>query len=83
MMELSDANAMLNYYRACFLAPPYRVSEDVPPPVKAPTLVVHGLEDPYALPAGLNDLWHWVKADPPSAPGRASAISSSKMRRTG
>ncbi|WP_321343336.1 alpha/beta hydrolase [Breoghania sp.] len=59
-MERSSPNGLLNYYRACFPAPPYAVRDEAPPPVKAPTLVIHGLEDPYALPAGLNDLWGWV-----------------------
>lgn len=60
-MERSDPNGMLNYYRACFPAPPYAVRQEAPPPVWIPTLAIHGLEDPYALPAGLNDLWDWIE----------------------
>ncbi|GHG97175.1 epoxide hydrolase [Pseudodonghicola xiamenensis] len=59
----SDANGMLNYYRACFPAPPYAQRSEAPPPVTCPTLAIHALEDPYALPAGLNDLWQWVEAE--------------------
>lgn len=59
-MTASNPGAMLNYYRACFPAPPYEVRTDAPPLVQVPTLVIHGLEDPYALPAGLNNLWDWI-----------------------
>ncbi|MDQ7250424.1 alpha/beta fold hydrolase [Dongia sedimenti] len=62
-MARSNPKAMLNYYRTCFPALPYAVRTDVPRPIKVPTLVIHGLEDPYALPAGLNDLWGWVDAE--------------------
>lgn len=62
-MARSDRNGMLNYYRACFPAPPYAEREQTPPPVKVPVLAIHGLEDPYALPAGLNDLWEWVEGE--------------------
>lgn len=54
--------APLNYYRVHFPAPPYKELDAPPPPVKAPTLIVHGLSDAYALPAGLNGVWDWVEA---------------------
>ncbi len=59
-MARSNPNGMLNYYRACFPAPPYVELKEAPPTVQVPTLVIHGLEDPYALSAGLNDVWAWV-----------------------
>jgi pimeloyl-ACP methyl ester carboxylesterase len=62
-MERSNKNAMLNYYRTCFPAPPYAERTDTPPTLRMPTLVIHGLEDPYALPAGLNNLWQLVEGD--------------------
>jgi pimeloyl-ACP methyl ester carboxylesterase len=51
---------MFNYYRLNWPAEPYRERSDSPPPVRAPTLLLHGLDDPYALPAGLNDVWRWI-----------------------
>ncbi len=62
-MAASSPAAMLNYYRACFPAPPYALRQEAPRRVTAPTLVIHGLDDPYALPAGMNDLWDWVAAE--------------------
>ncbi|WP_310620565.1 alpha/beta fold hydrolase [Flexibacterium corallicola] len=61
-MSRSNPNAMLNYYRKCFPAPPYEEKTEPPQSVLSPTLVIHGLEDPYALPSGLNGLWQWVNA---------------------
>lgn len=54
--------APMNYYRVHFPAPPYRALDIPPPPVKAPTLIIHGLSDTYALPAGLNGVWDWIEA---------------------
>jgi len=62
-MESSSLEAMLNYYRVNWPVEPYAEHRETPPPVMAPTLLVHGLKDPYALPAGLNDVWSWVHAD--------------------
>lgn len=62
-MARSNSNAMLNYYRTCFPAPPYAVRQDTPTPVMMPTLVIHGLEDTFALPDGLNNLWQMVQGD--------------------
>jgi pimeloyl-ACP methyl ester carboxylesterase len=33
------------------------------PRVAAPVLLIHGLDDPYLLAAGLNDTWEWLDAD--------------------
>lgn len=54
--------APLNYYRAHFPAPPYKALDVPPPPVTAPTLIIHGLSDTYALPEGLNGVWDWIDA---------------------
>lgn len=59
-MAASDLGAMFNYYRLNWPAEPYRERSDSPPPVRVPTLLLHGLDDPYALPAGLNDVWRWI-----------------------
>ena len=62
-MAKSSLDAMFNYYRINWPREPYQVRSDAPPMVKAPTLLIHGLDDPYALPAGLNDVWQWVDRD--------------------
>ncbi|MAB23360.1 MAG: alpha/beta hydrolase [Pseudomonadales bacterium] len=59
-MDNSSLNGMLNYYRVNWPTPPCRQHAAPPPKVHAPTLLMHGLQDPYALPAGLNDVWQWV-----------------------
>lgn len=33
------------------------------PPIKAPVLLMHGLEDWALLPGGLNGTWEWVEQD--------------------
>lgn len=61
-MTASSLNSMLNYYRANWPQEPYSIRPVAPPLVKAQTLIIHGLQDVYALPAGLNDVWNWVDA---------------------
>ena len=49
---------MLNYYKANYPRAPY---DDLPlPNVKAPVLIMHGLDDPFLLPAGHNSTWNFV-----------------------
>jgi pimeloyl-ACP methyl ester carboxylesterase len=63
--EQSDFEAMLNYYKANYPKP------DAPPPsgsptfpkVKAPVLLMHGLDDQALLPGALNGTWEWVEKD--------------------
>lgn len=59
-MDNSSLNGMLNYYRVNWPTPPCSQHAAPPPKVQAPTLLMHGLQDPYALPAGLNDVWQWI-----------------------
>ena len=61
--ERSDFEAMLNYYKANYPREPY--AEDTSPVVKVtcPVLMIHGLEDPYLLAAGLNGNWDWIDSD--------------------
>ena len=61
--ERSDFEAMLYYYKRHYPREPY---EPIGPPgekVNVPVLQIHGLQDPYLLPGGLNDTWMWVGAD--------------------
>lgn len=56
----SDFEAMLNYYKQNYPRPPY---QDVSSPVikvEAPVLQIHGLQDPFLLPDGLNNTWEWL-----------------------
>jgi pimeloyl-ACP methyl ester carboxylesterase len=56
----SDFEAMLNYYKQNYPRAPY--TEDTSPvvKVKAPVLVIHGLNDTALLPGALNRTWEWI-----------------------
>lgn len=62
-MQRSDPQAMLHYYQANYPAPPYVAPVTPPPKVKAPTLLIHGLEDKALLSEGLNGVWNFVEQD--------------------
>jgi pimeloyl-ACP methyl ester carboxylesterase len=56
--KASSMEGMLNYYKANYPREPYT---DAPlPPVQAPVLMIHGLEDPFLLPGALDGTWQWV-----------------------
>jgi len=56
--ERSSFEAMVAYYKANYPREPY---DDIPlPPVTAPTLVIHGLDDPFLLASGHDRTWQWV-----------------------
>ncbi|HXG68085.1 MAG TPA: alpha/beta hydrolase [Blastocatellia bacterium] len=59
----SDFEAMLNYYKRNYPREPYK--EDTSPvvKVKAPVLMIHGLNDTALLAAGLNNTWEWLEKD--------------------
>ncbi|MBO0797414.1 MAG: alpha/beta hydrolase [Blastocatellia bacterium] len=59
----SDLEAMLNYYKKNYYREPYR--EDTSPVVnvKAPVLLIHGLDDWALLPGALNNTWDWLEKD--------------------
>ncbi|MCG8348554.1 MAG: alpha/beta hydrolase [Chloroflexales bacterium] len=62
-LERSDFEAMLHYYRENYPREPY--TEDTSPvvKVKAPVLMIHGLEDTALLASGLNNTWEWLEQD--------------------
>ena len=62
-MQRSSPEAMLHYYQANYPAPPYQVPDRPPPKVKAPTLLIHGMEDKALLSEGLNGVWDFVEND--------------------
>jgi pimeloyl-ACP methyl ester carboxylesterase len=85
----SDFEAMLNYYKQNYPRPPYK--EDTSPlvKVKAPVLVIHGLNDTALLAGALNGTWEWVEGPLTlvTVPGAghwvqtdASALVSSTMK---
>jgi epoxide hydrolase 4 len=45
----------------CIDAPYQEVS--LPVKVQAPVLQIHGMQDPFLLPAGLNGTWEWLETD--------------------
>jgi len=59
----SDFEAMTNYYRQNYPAPPYL--EDTSPVVKVkmPVLMFHGLEDRALMHGALNHMWEWLEKD--------------------
>ncbi len=59
----SDFEAMTNYYRQNYPAPPYL--EDTSPVVKVkpPVLMFHGLEDRALMHGALNHTWEWLEKD--------------------
>jgi pimeloyl-ACP methyl ester carboxylesterase len=63
--EQSDFEAMLNYYKANYPKPDAPASSGPPtfPKVKAPVLIMHGLDDQALLPGALNGTWEWVEKD--------------------
>jgi pimeloyl-ACP methyl ester carboxylesterase len=62
-MQQSSAQAMLHYYQANYPSPPYAAPTAPPPKVKAPTLLIHGMEDKALLSEGLNGVWNFVERD--------------------
>ncbi len=61
-LRRSSLEGMLNYYKANYPREPYKDEREFPP-VKCPVLMIHGLQDQYLLPGGLNDTWKWVERD--------------------
>jgi pimeloyl-ACP methyl ester carboxylesterase len=61
----SDFEAMLNYYKANYPKPDTPAPSGPPtfPKVKAPVLIMHGLDDKALLPGALSGTWDWVEKD--------------------
>jgi epoxide hydrolase 4 len=62
-LQRSDIEAMLNYYKRNYPREPYTEMASPVIKVQVPVLMIHGLEDPYLLPGGLNNTWEWVAKD--------------------
>ena len=59
----SDFEAMLNYYKQNFPREPYKSDPSPVVKVKAPVLLIHGLDDKFLLAGALNHTWEWVEND--------------------
>ena len=61
--QRSDFEAMLNYYKANYPAPPYYEDGDPLVKVRPPVLQFHGLDDTALLHDMLNHTWEWLEQD--------------------
>ncbi|HKF36183.1 MAG TPA: alpha/beta hydrolase, partial [Ktedonobacteraceae bacterium] len=61
--QRSDVEAMLYYYKQNYPRPPYQDATSPVIKVQASVLQIHGLQDTYLLPGGLNDTWEWLEND--------------------
>jgi pimeloyl-ACP methyl ester carboxylesterase len=59
----SSIEGMMAYYKANYPRPPYEEMPDPIPPVRAPVLQIHGLDDPYLLAGALGGTWKWIDAE--------------------
>ena len=59
----SDFEAMLNYYKQNYPREPYKSDPSPVIKVKAPVLLIHGLDDKFLLSGALNHTWEWVAND--------------------
>ncbi len=59
-MQRSSIEAMVDYYRQNYPREPYTPDSSPVTRVRAPVLVIHGLDDPYLLPGALDGTWQWV-----------------------
>lgn len=62
-LNRSDFEAMLNYYKQNYPREPYKSDPSPVIKVKAPVLLIHGLDDKFLLAGGLNHSWEWVEND--------------------
>ncbi len=61
--QRSDFEAMLNYYKRNYPREPYQEDKSPVVKVKAPVLMIHGLNDTALLAGALNNTWEWVEKD--------------------
>jgi pimeloyl-ACP methyl ester carboxylesterase len=58
----SDFEAMLHYYKQNYPRPPFQELY-LSVKVQARVLQIHGLQDPFLLPGGLNNTREWLEND--------------------
>ena len=76
----SDFEAMLHYYKQNYPRPPYHEAYTPVIKVQAPVLQIHGLQDPFMLPSGLNNTWEWLENDWTLLTIRQAGHLSNRMR---
>jgi len=59
----SDFEAMMAFYKRNYPREPYREPDGPTVKVKAPVLMIHGLDDWALLPGGLNNTWEYLEKD--------------------
>jgi pimeloyl-ACP methyl ester carboxylesterase len=59
-MQRSSIEAMVDYYRQNYPREPYVPDTSPLVKVRAPVLMIHGLDDPFLLPGALDGTWQWV-----------------------
>jgi epoxide hydrolase 4 len=64
----SSFEGMLNYYKANYPKPPTdgeppAAAPPLPPKIKMPVLMFHGLDDQALLAGALNNTWEWLEKD--------------------
>ena len=57
----SDFEAILQYYKQNYPRQPYQDASFQVNKVQAPVLQIHGLQDQWLLPGGLNSTWEWLE----------------------
>jgi len=76
----SDFEAMLNYYKQNYPREPYKSDPSRVVKVKAPVLLIHGLDDKFLLAGALDKTWEWVENDltPVTIPGAGHFVHHDK-----
>jgi len=59
----SDFEAMLNYYKQNYPREPYALDPSPVIKVKAPVLIIHGLDDKFLHAGALSHTWEWVEKE--------------------
>ena len=60
-LRRTSIEGIMNFYKANYPRPPYQ--EQTYPPVTCPVLMIHGLDDMWLMPEGLNDTWRYLEKD--------------------
>ena len=58
-LRRTSIDGIINFYKANYPRPPY--DDKNYPPVKCPVLMIHGLDDMFLMPEGLNDTWRYLE----------------------
>jgi pimeloyl-ACP methyl ester carboxylesterase len=60
-LRRTSIDGMINFYKANYPRPPFE--QQTYPPVKCPVLMIHGLNDMWLIPEGLNDTWRYLEKE--------------------